>query len=148
VWGIVLLVALAASPASVTLRDLVSAAIPEAPSWLHRVLLVTGYVAGVTVLNELFTLPLGYYSGFALERRYGLSRQSPGAWAVDRLKGLAVALLLGIAAANILYGLIARFQTAWWLPGGLVFALLIVVLASLAPIVLLPMFYSVRPMSR
>ncbi len=140
--------ALAASPASVTLRDLVSSAIPDAPSWLHRVLLVTGYVASVTVLNELFTLPFGYYSGFALERRYGLSRQTRGAWAFDQLKGLAVALLLGAGAANILYAMIGRFQHVWWLPAGLAFAVLIVGLANLAPIVLLPLFYSVRPLPR
>src|SRR5689334_22556878 len=44
--------------------------------------------AGAFVLG----LPLSYYSGFVLPRRYGLSTQSRRAWAFDLLKGLAISL--------------------------------------------------------
>jgi STE24 endopeptidase len=147
VWGVLLLTALVVTPASVALRDVASRAVPAAGA-LHRVAEVTVYVALLSVLNEIVTLPFGYYSSFVLERRYGLSRQTMAGWLVDQAKGLSVGLLLGAAAANILYALIARFHSIWWLPAGLVFALLIVVLANLAPVILLPLFYTVKPLSR
>ena len=69
-------------------------------------------------------------------------------WLVDQLKSLALGLLLGSAAAVILYALIARFPFGWWLPAAAVFALLIVGLANVAPLLLLPLFYSVKPLGR
>ena len=56
--------------------------------------------------------------------------------------------MLGSFAAVILYAFIARFPFGWWLPAAAVFALLIVGLANLAPLVLLPLFYTVRPLDR
>jgi STE24 endopeptidase len=148
VGGAVLLIVVVVSPASLRMRDAAWSIAPAAPVWLHRSAVVTTYVVGLTILNELFTMPLGYYSGFLLERRYGLSRQAIGAWLVDQLKGMAIGFVLGAAAANVLYALIARFGDAWWLPAGLAFAAMIVGLANLAPVIVLPLFYSVKPLSR
>src|SRR5439155_15276819 len=36
----------------------------------------------------------------------------------------------------------------WWLPAGAVFALLIIGMANLAPVLLVPLFYRVKPLSR
>jgi STE24 endopeptidase len=77
-----------------------------------------------------------------------LSDQPLRAWLLDQLKSFAVALLLGIVAASIVYFFIRRSPAGWWLPAGVVFALLIVVLANLAPVLLLPLFYGVKPLDR
>ena len=76
-------------------------------------------------------LPLAFYGGFLLERRYGLSNEAIGGWLADQVKSLGSALLLGGAAAAILYVLIRVFAGRWWLPAGAAFALLIVGLANL-----------------
>jgi STE24 endopeptidase len=102
-------------------------------------------VLGIT---ELASLPLAFYSGFVLERRYELSNESPAAWLLDQAKSLMVGLALSSAAASILYALIRRSPQGWWLPAGAVFALLIVGLAQITPVVLLPLFYTVKPIDR
>jgi STE24 endopeptidase len=61
---------------------------------------------------------------------------------------MAVGLVLGSLAANVLYFFIRRAPDIWWLPAGATFALLIVGLANLGPVWLLPLFYSVKPLDR
>jgi len=99
-------------------------------------------------LQGVLTLPFGFWSGYVLEHRYGLSSQSLGRWAWERAKGAAVGLPLGLGAAVIVYASLERFSMLWWLPAGAAFALLSVVLARLAPVVLLPIFYRLTPLEQ
>ena len=137
-WSVVLLAGLLVSGASVGLRDLAGGSI----------FAIVFYVALLLFLNELGALPIAFYSGFLLERRYGLSKEPLGHWLLDQLKSFAIGLLLSSVAAAILYALIRVSPDGWWLPAGIVFALLIVGLANLAPVLLLPLFYSVKPLDR
>jgi STE24 endopeptidase len=51
-------------------------------------------------------------------------------------------------SAAIVYPLIRWFPIAWWLPAGAMVSTLIIVLTALAPVVLLPLFYRLKPLSR
>jgi STE24 endopeptidase len=109
---------------------------------------IPAYVLIVLLLNEFGSVPLGFYSGFVLERRYGLSQESLGRWLVDQLKSFAIAFVLSSIAAAIVYAFIRVFPDGWWLAAGAVFALLVVGLTNIAPVVLLPLFYRVKPLER
>ena len=98
-------------------------------------------------LNEVGSLPLGFYSGYVVERRYGLSNESLGHW-VRQVKSLAIGTLLGCGGAALIYFLIRLSPDWWWLGAGALFALLIVGLTNLAPTLLLPLFYTVKPLDR
>jgi len=147
-WSAVLLALLLLTGASAALRDLAL----SSGAWLPQVVRATAvayiYVALLMIVNELGGLPLSFYGGFLLERRYGLSNQRLAGWLVDQAKGFVVSLVLGGAAASIIYFLIRRSPEGWWLPAGATFALLIVGLANLGPVLLLPLFYSVKPLDR
>src|SRR4051812_11604066 len=106
------------------------------------------FVLLLTVLFEAADLPLAFYSEFVLERRYGLSREPLRRWLLDQLKSFVLTLVLGIPAVLLVYFFIRRSPDAWWLPAGATFGLLMVVLANLAPVLLLPLFYSVKPLDR
>ncbi len=148
-WGLVFLLALTVSGGSLVLRDMAErlASLLAPASFVHTAS-VGIYVVLLTVLNELGAVPLSFYGGFVLERRYGLSKQPTSVWLADQAKSLALVLVLGVVAAGILYFFIGRYPVGWWLPAGAVFALLIVGLANLAPLLLLPLFYSVKPLAR
>ena len=134
-WGAVLMVVLLATGGSAALRGLARG---------H----VIPYVVLLSLVNEAVALPIAFYGGFALERRYGLSNESLAGWAVDQVKSFAVGIVLGGAAAQLLYGCIAASPDRWWLLAGALFALLIVGFANLGPVLLLPIFYSVKPLTR
>jgi STE24 endopeptidase len=105
-------------------------------------------VLAIAFLHELGAMPLSWYSGYVLERRYDLSRQGPGAWLTDHLKGIAVGLVLGIPAALFVYLTLVHTPSWWWLISGGVFALVSVGLANMAPVLLLPLFFSFTPLER
>jgi STE24 endopeptidase len=148
-WSIVFLAALVLTGASVALRNGTEAlAQAVVPPGAVRAVAVALYVIVVALLHEIGSLPLAFYGGLVLERRYGLSRQPAGAWLGDQAKALALSIVLGVGAASILYFFIHRDPSGWWLPAAVVFALLIVGLANIAPLVLLPLFYSLKPLTR
>ncbi len=99
-------------------------------------------------LNEIISLPLGFYSGFLLERKYELSKETLRGWLGDQAKAFGIGVLLASAAAELVYAFIRLSPEHWWLTAGLTFTLLIVGLTNLAPVLLLPIFYSVKPLDR
>ena len=148
-WAIALLAALLWSGLSAGLRTAAEslAASLAGPAWTAATAVLL-YVAALTILNEIAGLPLSFYSSFILERRYGLSNERLGGWLKDQGKSLAISLVLGSAAATVVYFFIRHFPNGWWLPAGLVFALVIAGLTNLAPVLLLPLFYHVKPLAR
>jgi STE24 endopeptidase len=89
--------------------------------------------------------PLSFYSGYILEHRFGLLRQSFGDWMKDQLKGLALSTPLSIAAIELIYFLLRRHPDTWWVYSSAAFVAFIVVMANLAPVVLLPLFFKFKP---
>jgi STE24 endopeptidase len=146
-WGTGFLVGLEWSPASASLRD-----------WAERLgstigpgaafTSVAAYVIMLSLLSELGSFPLSFYTGYALERRYGLSREGFRGWLYDQAKAFAIVLVVGCVGVNILYFIIRLSPRFWWLPAGVAFAGLIAGLSTLAPVLLLPLFYTVKPLER
>ena len=105
-------------------------------------------VLGLSLAYELGTLPLAWFSGYRLERRYGLSHQAVSAWLGDHLKAVGVGLLLASGAAVVVYMSMRWFPASWWLVAGVALAAVVTVLATLAPVVLLPLFFRFTPLAR
>jgi STE24 endopeptidase len=138
-----LLVVLVLSGASIALRSIVESSIGTS-----FVIVVITYVLMVAALSELLHLPFAFYQGVVLERRYGLSRESTGRWVVDHLKATALALLYLALAGLVVAGLLRLSPMNWWLFASVGFAVVLVLLARFAPVLLLPLFYDVRPLER
>ena len=147
-WGVLLLVGLLWAGWHVTLRDLAALAAGVVPTSWQAAATVFCFVVFLSVLNEVGSLPLGFYSSFFLERRYGLSNETFGAWLRDQAKSSGIGLVLAGGAAELIYWCIRQSPEHWWVSAGVLFTLLIVGLTNLAPVLLLPLFYSVKPLDR
>jgi STE24 endopeptidase len=128
---------------SAALRDRAAAAAGGTP-----ILAVVLYVIVLALLSEALQIPFAFYQGVTLERRYGLSTQTMGQWWTDQGKAAAVGLVLALVAALIVWGLLRVSPERWWLIASVCFILLLVVMAQLAPVYLLPLFYTFRPLDR
>jgi STE24 endopeptidase len=149
VWSVLFLGGLLATGVSVSIRNVAhSLAGGVAPAAWQPGAIVLFYVALLSLLNEVGSLPIAFYSGFLLEHRYELSTETIGSWIRDQLKSFGIGLILGGGAAGLVYWFIRISPDLWWLIAGVVFALLIVGLTNLAPVLLLPLFYSVKPLDR
>jgi STE24 endopeptidase len=149
-WTLALFLGLLWSGASIAMRNAAergAASIVGHGGW-HPGITVVLYVGFLLLFNEIGSFPLALYSGFVLEHRYGLSNERAGRWLVDQAKSLALGFLLSSAAAAIVYAAIRYSPQGWWLPAGLVLAAIVTGLTNIAPVLLLPIFYRVKPLDR
>jgi STE24 endopeptidase len=119
--------------------------------WAHSVIPGTYgalllFVFTIALLQALITLPFGFVLGYVIEHRYGLSNQSLGRWAWERTKGVLVSGLLGAVVIVALYLCMEWFGNSWWAALGVFLTLVNVLLARLAPVLLIPVFYKVSPL--
>jgi STE24 endopeptidase len=128
------------------LRDALEFAVGWQPIPGWEPLRITLYFLALGAAVAIIDAPLTWYSGYVLPHRYGLSTQRVGGWLLDGVKSLAISLPIEILAVLFVYLLLAVSPNAWWLWTGLAMLLFTVVLANLAPILLLPLFYKLTPL--
>lgn len=107
-----------------------------------------GFAAVFGAGMELVSAPLSYYAEFAIEHAFGLSHQTRRAWAVEQLKGMCVAAVIGAIVVGGLYASLWYGGPAWWAWVWIGWLALSVGLARLFPVVILPIFYKARAIDR
>lgn len=108
-------------------------------------MVVLFYIGVAGALMTVLQLPLDYFSGFCLEHRFGLSRQSRRDWFVDYLKGIGVASVLSVIGIETVYALLRYQPERWWIYASLMFTGFVVLIANVAPVLLFPLFYKFKP---
>lgn len=141
VWATVILVGLLGG-GSVELREW-SAVAGDSPT-----VTVILYVLALSLLFDLATLPFSFYQGFLLERRYGLSTETMSHWWKDHFKAAAIGLLFAEAGAVFVYFTLRNWPGFWWVVAGLGYAAVTVLLVNLAPVLLLPLFFTFKPLEK
>lgn len=109
-------------------------------------LLVAAFVAVFGGLYFLLNLPLSYYAEFALPHRFDQSNQTLKDWIVDQLKGLLIAVPLGLILIEGLYAFLRAFPDTWWLWAAGALLVVQVLLANLAPVLIMPLFNKFIPL--
>jgi STE24 endopeptidase len=104
------------------------------------------YVLIFGAIYFVIDLPLAYYSGFALPHRFDQSTQSFKDWVMDQLKGMAVGLPIGLIILELLYLVLRVTGALWWLWATIALLLFGVLLANLAPILIMPIFNKFVPL--
>jgi STE24 endopeptidase len=109
-------------------------------------LAVLVYLCLFGFLTQAVSLPFDFLRGYWLERRYGLSNLTLLGWVKDQLKGFAVGATLAVLAAEFLYWAMRRWPEDWWMLCAVVFIGFFVLLANLAPVLILPIFFKFKPL--
>lgn len=89
----------------------------------------------------IFETPLAFYSGYHIERQFGLSNHTPASWRVDFLKRISLSFVLSLGLVEALYFLIWNFQDHWWIFAWAGFAVISYVLGKIFPTFIVPLFY-------
>ncbi|MBI3160835.1 MAG: M48 family metallopeptidase [Chloroflexi bacterium] len=109
-------------------------------------LLVAAFAVVYGGVDSLLTTPLSYYSGFVLPHRYELSTQSLKDWLLDRVKGLAVGLPIGLLVLEFIYLFLRSYPDMWWLWAAGFMLVFSVLLSNLAPVLIMPIFNKFVPL--
>ncbi|MFH0918204.1 MAG: M48 family metallopeptidase [Candidatus Omnitrophota bacterium] len=107
---------------------------------LSSYLLVALYLLVISFLYCLLNLPLNFYASFILEHKFNLSRQRPGAWVAEQLKSGILAYIISLILILSFYWILDKFNQ-WWLAISILWILFSVVLAKLAPVLIIPLFF-------
>jgi STE24 endopeptidase len=109
---------------------------------------VAAYVLLLALVHQMCSLPLAFYRSYVLDRRYGLSSEPLRTWIVDHLKAAALVVALALAAGEAVYLSLRWSPRWWWTAAALCFTAGVVLLARVAPTVLLPLFFRFKPLDR
>ena len=142
-------VALAMARAAVEIGAL-TLVVRRSPPWLtgrFRQPVVGGAATGAGLAVALSLPPLPF-SAMARKRgmAVGLVTQSWRGWATDLLKGAAVEALMAGGAGAAAVAVTQRYPRRWWLPASIGSVLFGVLLATVAPVVLDPLFNDFTPL--
>src|SRR5579859_326896 len=100
----------------------------------------------VGIALSVLDLPFDWFSQFRLEERFGFNTTTQKLWWADRLKGLCLGIVLGYPLVVLIVLLMNKTGSFWWLWAWgalMVFQLLV---AILAPIVIMPLFNKFTPL--
>jgi STE24 endopeptidase len=110
--------------------------------------IATGLVffAIVGMLTALFELPFDLYDTFVIEEKHGFNRQTPRGFALDRVKGMALVVLLGGPVLAAILWIMERMGPTWWLWAWAVTTGFSVFTAWIYPTLLAPLFNKFTPL--
>jgi STE24 endopeptidase len=109
-------------------------------------LLVFLYIAVIGGILFVINLPLSFYQGYTLPHQYDLSTQTVGGWVSDQVKGILLGGVLGLIVLEIIYAILRMYPSLWWLWAGVILLVFNVLLANLAPTLLMPLFNKFIPL--
>lgn len=116
-------------------------------NWIaNEWLLVAAFGFGFAAIYFILNLPLSYFSGYILPHRFGMSNQTINGWALDQVKSVLVGGILGGLLLEVIYAVLRASPDLWWLWAAGIILLFSVVLANLAPVLLMPIFYKFIPL--
>lgn len=106
-------------------------------------LLIPFYLAAITVFYYLLNLPFNFYSGFTLEHKFNLTKQKIGPWCLDQLKSLVLGYVFSLVLILSFYWVLNKFSQ-WWLVISVFWIGFSVILAKLAPVLIIPLFFKYK----
>lgn len=109
-------------------------------------ILVALFAFGFGGLYFLFTRPFAFYGEYILPHRFGLSTQTRKGWLGDQAKGLLVGVPLGLLVLELLYAALRWTGDQWWLWAGSGMVIFTVLMANLAPVLIMPLFNKFVPL--
>ncbi len=142
-WTGIILVALVSSGASLVLREWAASMAPANPA-----VVVAVYVLVLAVFFDAAALPFSVYRGFLLERRYGLSTETMAHWLKDHAKAVLIGVVFAELGAAFVYFALRRWPAEWWAIAGVGYSGAAIALVNLAPVILLPLFFTFKPLEK
>ncbi len=123
--------------------------------WLNRVVsswnlppIRTGLAfIGLLYLGSwLIQLPFSVYDTFVLEESFGFNKTRAGTFIADRLKALALTVVIGGPLVAVILYLFERSGPLAWLYGWILVAVVTLIMSYLAPQIILPLFHKLKPL--
>jgi len=111
-----------------------------------------GVMRGVALLvllgaaTSVLDLPFAWYRTFGIEQRFGFNKMTPRMFIVDALKNALIAAALGIPLLACILWVMERAGELWWLYAWLIWVAFNLVILTVYPIWIAPLFNKFVPL--
>ncbi|MDQ2736557.1 MAG: M48 family metallopeptidase [Pseudomonadota bacterium] len=110
---------------------------------VYEVALVAAFMA----IGGLLELPFDLYATFGLEARFGFNRTTWRLWLVDALKGLLLAIVIGVPLLGLVLWIMTASGPLWWLWAWLTWAAFNLIALVAFPTLIAPLFNRFEPLA-
>ena len=115
--------------------------------WGNSIWTLAGFLLVVGLALSLPSLPLDWYAQFKLEERFGFNTTTMKTWLLDRVKGGALAVLLGLPLLVLVLKVVVWTGANWWLWAWAIIVTFQFVLMLVAPALIMPLFNKFTPLA-
>lgn len=98
------------------------------------------------LLLSLISVPFDFYHQFKIEADFGFNTSSVKLWASDKLKGLALTLVIGIPLLTGILSLVHFVGANWWIWGFCLLFVFQLIMLVIYPILIMPLFNKLSPL--
>ncbi len=93
----------------------------------------------------IFDLPLCFYSGFVLEKRFELSNHTVKTWIIDEIKKALLSFGIASLLIQVFYFLIRQYSSEWWWIAWIFYFAFSLFFSKIVPLWIVPLFYKYGP---
>lgn len=104
-------------------------------------------IGSFALINAAIELPLGAYSTFGIEARYGFNRTRVKTYLLDILKLLLLAVILGVPLLYAVLWLMQRSGRLWWLYVWILWLGFSLLITWAYPVIIAPLFNKFSPLT-
>ena len=104
-------------------------------------------IASYALINAVIELPLGAYATFGIEARFGFNRTTFKTYALDHVKMLLLAAILGVPLLYAVLFLMQRTGGLWWLYAWLLWMAFSLFITWAWPVLIAPLFNKFSPLA-
>ncbi len=120
--------------------------------WLTSILQISNsildsviFLFGFIGINFIVGLPFEIYQTFELDREYGFSKITPKLFIIDKLKAVAIFIVLGGTIFAILSWIVINISN-WWIWGFILLFSIAILVNLIYPTIIAPIFNKFSPM--
>jgi len=115
--------------------------------WGDSIWALSAFLLSVGLVLSIASVPLDWYAQFRLEERFGFNTTTMKIWLLDRVKGGALAVLLGLPLLVLVLKVVVWTGANWWLWAWAIVVTFQFVLMLVAPALIMPLFNKFTPLA-
>jgi STE24 endopeptidase len=104
------------------------------------------FCLSIGLIVSILSLPVGIYSTFVLEERFGFNKTTPRLYVIDKIKGFVLTLLIGVPFLFVVLWLMDAAGAYWWLWVFLFIMAFQLLMVVLYPSLIAPLFNKFEPL--
>lgn len=112
----------------------------------NEMLLSLAFFGVIFLASDVLTMPFQWYATFVIEERYGFNRTTVRTFLLDKLKGYALAALIGGGLLALLIYLINVIGPDFWIWFAVVASVFVLLMSMFYTSLILPMFNKLTPL--